>query len=140
MTKYDSVSRRTAEKKAKQIHPIWRGIGCVFTILIPILSIAGASVTINYGLDHGWPIPYQLLGYPRLPDLVYKSDALAALLNPVTTWNNLYAILALAFMYMLALGGLLAFFNALVYSFAGPPRWGPQDVPPPNFRSRRYKR
>jgi hypothetical protein len=140
MTKYNSVSRREPLKKAKQTHPIWRGIGCLFTILIPIMSFAGSILTVSYGLDQGWPIPYQFLGYPRLPDLVYKSNALAAILSPVTTWNNFYAILVVAFFYMLALGGLLAFFNALVYRYAGPPRWGPQDIPPPKFKTKRYKR
>jgi hypothetical protein len=140
MTKYDSVSRRTPEKKARQTHPVWRGIGCIFTILIPVISYIGSYLTINLGVDRNWPIPYQLLGYPRLPALIYKSNALAALLQPITTLNNLYAIVILALFYMLILGGLLAFVDALVYSFAGPPRWGPQDVPPPKFRTRRYKR
>jgi len=140
MTKYNAASRREPVKKTRQTHPIWRGIGCIFTILIPIISYAAAYLTIEYGLDHGWPIPYQLLGYPRLPDLLYKSNALAAFLSPVTTWNNLYANLALTFIYALLLGGLLAIFNAVVYKFAGPPRWGPQDIPPPNFKTRRYKR
>jgi len=140
MTKYDSVSRRGSAKQVQQTHPIWRGIGCLFTILIPIISFAGSFLTIGYALDHGWPIPFQLLGYPRLPDFIYKSNAIAALLSPITTWNNFYAVLALAFIYLLALGGLLAFFNALVYRYAGPPRWGPQDMPPPNIRTRRYKR
>jgi hypothetical protein len=140
MTKYSTVSRQAPSRKIRQVHPIWRGIGCLFTILIPIISYAGAYLTVEYGLDHGWPIPNQLLGFPRLPDFIYRSDALAAFLSPITTWNNLYANLALAFVYMLLLGGLLALVNALVYQFAGPPRWGPQDIPPPKFRTRRYKR
>jgi len=140
MTKYNSVNRREPMKGGRQLHPIWRGIGCLLTIIIPVISYAAAYLTIEYGLDHGWPIPNQLLGNPRLPDLIYRSGALAAFLGPITTWNNLYANLALALIYSILLFGLLAFVNALVYQFAGPPRWGPQDIPPPKFKTRRYKR
>ena len=32
-------------------HPVWRGIGCLLMILIPLISIAAADVIINSNLD-----------------------------------------------------------------------------------------
>lgn len=140
MTKYTSVQKKETPRKTRQVHPIWRWIGCAFMILIPGVSYALGVWTVKYGFDHGWVIPYQLLGNPTLPDFVYKSRFLATLLSPYTTWTNFYAHAVVALLYMIVLGGILSFVNALVYQLVGPPRWGPQDVPPPKIKTKGYKR
>jgi hypothetical protein len=140
VTKYTSVQKRETPRKVRQVHPIWRGIGCAFMILIPIVSYALGKLTIDYGLSHNWVIPYQLLATPKLPDWIYRSSALATLLGPIATWQYFYAYAVATFIYMVALGGLLSFVNALIYQMVGPPRWGPQDVPPPKFKGKDYHR
>ena len=109
-------------------------------ILIPVVGGALGVATVKYGFEHNWVIPYQLLGNPTLPDFVYKSNLLARLLGPFTTLTNFYAYAVVAFLYMIVMGGILSFVNALVYQLAGPPRWGPQDVPPPKIKTKEYKR
>lgn len=141
MTKYSTAaSRREGLKKPKQTHPIWRGIGCLLIIIITLISISAAKLTIDYGLKSGWAIPYQLLGNPSLPDYFYKVPALVSIFGPITLVTNFYAYLATTIIYLILLGGLASFGYATAYSFIGPPRWGPLDVPPPNIRSKRYKR
>lgn len=141
MTKYTSAaSRRDSFKKPKQTHPIWRGIGCLFAILITLVSISAAKITIDYGLKHDWTIPYQLLGNPQLPDFFYKVPALVTIFGPITTVTNFYAYLATTLVYMMLLGGLFSVGYAVAYRIIGPPRWGPLDLPPPKVRAKRYKR
>ena len=140
MTKYTSVPKREIPRKIRQVHPIWRVIGCAFMILIPVVSFALGKWTIDYGLDNDWVIPYQLLRAPQLPGFLFRSTALATILTPITTWDYFYAYAAATFLYMVILGGTLSVVNAFVYQVAGPPRWGPQDVPPPKIKTREYKR
>jgi hypothetical protein len=125
------------------VHPIWRGIGCVFMVLIPFISYAAGVLTVDFGLAHNWPIPYQLLRPITFPDWLYKSSAVAQLLGYITSSKNFYAFLAYAsaaVVYMILLGGVLSVVNAFVYQVIGPPRWGPQDVPPPKIKTKAFKR
>jgi len=140
MTKYSSVPRRQAPKR-DQPHPIWRGIGCLTMIIVPLISYAVAKISIDYGLEHGWPIPYQLLGSPRLPDLVYDVPVLFQIFGRLTSWTHMYAYLAATLLLTILLGGILSFGYAVVYAIIGPSRWGPLDIPPPKgIKSRAYKR
>lgn len=109
-------------------------------VLIPIVSYALGAITVNYGLEHNWPIPYQLLGSLSFPNWLYKSSGLAVILNYLTSLKYFYAYAAAIFIYMVLLGGVLSVINAFVYQVIGPPRWGPQDVPPPKIKSKEYKR
>ncbi|MBL8050046.1 MAG: hypothetical protein JNM46_02400, partial [Anaerolineales bacterium] len=68
MGKYQSLSRKAVKEKSKDVHVAWRGIGCLMMLVIPVISIAAAVETINYGLANKWTIPFQLLGFPRYPD------------------------------------------------------------------------
>jgi len=139
MTKYNSASRQRVKKKP-EIHPLWRGAGCLIMIFMPLFSFFTARALIDYGLTHNWVIPYQLLGNPRLPDYFYDVPILITIFGPVTRWTNIYAILALAFLILLVVGGFFSFVYALIYRYAGPPRWGPTDVPPPRIKVKRYRR
>jgi hypothetical protein len=141
MTKYSAYYHQRRIDKPERPHPIWRGIGCLIMVIVPLISFAAAMVTVNYGLHHGWPIPVQLLGNPQFPRSIYDISGLILILGPLTRWTNFYAYLAAAVLYTIFLGGLLSFGYALLYRFVGPSRWGPLDVPPPKrIRPKPYKR
>ena len=140
MTKYNSQIHNQEIKKMEGPHPIWRGIGCVMMILIPIVSYALAVVTIGFALQAKWPLPYQLLGRPQFPLWMWSTPQLAVLIRPLAGIDNLYGNLFLTVVFMVILGGIFAFINAILYRFIGPPRYGPQDVPPPKNKPKPYKR
>jgi hypothetical protein len=140
MTKYSSVRPRSAPKPTGP-HPIWRGIGCLTLIITPLVSYALAKLSVDYGLENGWAIPYQLLGTPRLPEFIYDYPVLTLIFGRLALWTNLYAYLAGTVLCMMVFGGLLSFGYAIVYAVMGPPRWGPLDAPPPRgVRPKSYKR
>ena len=84
-------------------------------------------------------MPYQLMGFPVLPAVLARSG-LAPVVGFIESRQNLYAILLITVVAIVALGTLLSFLYSLVYKFVGPPRYGPLDAPPPKVGIKRYKR
>lgn len=140
MGKYTSSAVIRKKPKSNSPHVIWRGIGCLMMIVIPAISIAAGIETINYGLKSGWPIPYELLGYPALPDFFYKSSGLLILFGPLTRINHLYAYAATSILYTITIGGVISVIYSTAYRFVGPSRWGPMDEPPPKIKVKKYTR
>jgi hypothetical protein len=87
-------------EKAKEIHPVWRGIGLIMIFLIPILSFALSDVLLQSARSNGIPLELQS-GTTELP--VY---------GPVL---DLKAVLIFGFAIMLVLFGLFTIINAAVY-------------------------
>lgn len=142
MTKWSAADRRSriADQELKQTHVIWRGIGCLLMLIIPIISYILAMFTVSAGLDAGWPMPYQLLGNPVMPAALWNLGILDPLLGLIQSQANLYAILAVAVLYIVFFSALIAFLYAVLYRLVGPSRYGPLDAPPPRVRAQRYRR
>ena len=139
MTKYSSVSQRRVPPPIRP-HPVWRGIGCLLTLIVPIMSYALAVLSVKIAVDRNWPMPYQWMGYPVMPVTLWKVVGLAPLLIFIQSQNNLYVVLAFTFFYIVVFGAVVSLGYAVLYKFVGPPRYGPQDAPPPKFKVKRYKR
>lgn len=140
MSKYQSSVVKSKKERNKDVHVAWRGIGCLMMLVIPIISIALAVETINYGLDHDWVIPFQLLGFPRYPEWFYASNGLMTILSPITYTRHFYAYAVAGILYMILLSGVMSVIYAFVYRMIAPPRYGPLDVAPPNIKLKKYKR
>jgi hypothetical protein len=140
MSKYSSSVHKRIKPKEDGPHVVWRGIGCMTMVIIPIISIAAGYETINYGLEHNWVIPYQLLGTPRFPDLFYRSSGLMTILSPIAATLHFYAYAVASFIYIILLGGISSLAYALAYRFVGPSRQNPLDAPRPNIKVKKYKR
>ncbi len=139
MSKYQST-RKKVKEKTNQPHYAWRGIGCVMMILIPVISYAAAVETIKFAISNRMAVPYELLGYPRFPDLFYQSSGLMTILSPIARTQNLYAYLLTAVFYMILLGAIVSMVYAIFYRMSKPSQYGPLDVPPPKVKVKPYKR
>lgn len=116
MSKYRSSSRKQVKERTNQPHYLWRGIGCIMMLLIPLISIAAAYETINYALEVGYRVPYQLLGTPTYPDLFYKSSGMMIILSPITAIRHFYAYAVASIFYMVLLvNNLSGIFNCVSY-------------------------
>ena len=140
MTKWMAAGQRRNRTEAPQTPAIWRGIGCLLGVVIPIISWVLAVVTVRVAYAAGWPLPYQLLGYPTLPLVLWKAPGLVPLLAYIQSQQNLYAVIAVAFTYVIIAGASMSLIYAIVYRFVGPSRYGPYDAPPPKIRVGHYKR
>jgi hypothetical protein len=116
MSKYHQPYLNPASKpRPWKIHPIWRGIGCLLLILLPIIAFAAAKVLVQENFRQHWvSIPEQLAGSMVVPSIgrVFYTDLAVTII-----------LIVIGF-------GLLTVLYAMVYRLFGPPTYGPLDAPP----------
>ena len=140
MTKYTVASQRRAGRRENTTPAIWRGIGCLLILTVPFVSFVLAAATVQLGIDKQWPLPYQLMGYPAMPNLLWKVPGFVPVLAFIQSQRDLYAVLTVTVVYVVALGALISLMYSIIYRLVGPSRYGPLDVPPPSIKVKRYKR
>jgi hypothetical protein len=125
MGKYQTriTKKEEPSRNSRQIHPIWRGVGFVFMVLIPIMSYAIARLFLDENMAKGWvtfPQNFYLRGTP-LPE-------------------DIFILIIIVVVLMIILYALLTFFSLIVFRLFAPPRYGPLDVPPISYHGKPYKR
>lgn len=118
MGKYNYLAQQPKNLEKQPVHPIWRGIGCLMIVLMPIVAYAAASLLVDAALKYGW------VNISR--DLT-QSVYIPVVLKPVP---HLFANLALSIILIFIGYGFLVFLYALVYKFSGTSKMGPYDSPP----------
>lgn len=101
--------------RLRYIHPIWRGIGCLFFLLIPVIAFLGAkAIILENSLQH-WVLIPRVLRYGFSVPIIGEVTVIT---------------LMVTFLLILIGFGILTVLYALIYRLFGPPRYGPLDVPP----------
>jgi hypothetical protein len=139
MSKYRTYQRE-APPRQKDPHPIWRGIGCLIMLLVPVLSFGISTILVQMAPSLGIQLPVELLGRPLMPELMFKVPGLVGILNWIQSLNNIYAILVGMFIVAVILSGVLALVYSFVYRIVGPSRYTDLDAPVQNIKVKRYKR
>ena len=116
MGRYRSYTRQAVKERPWDVHPIWRGIGCILIILIPIMAYAGAVVLIRENTENNW------VSLPRELTVSYVIPYLGFRIN--------FADIAATILLMFIGFGVLVVIYAFIYRLIGPPRYGPLDSPP----------
>jgi hypothetical protein len=112
MSRYSQYSSPESKKKTNNnIHPVWRGIGCILLVVIPVISYFTADYLVTNAENISWMIIPQELIVSSLTD----SNILVKLLYTAIFVFILYLILT-----------IITFF---ANRFFGPGRYGPHDVP-----------
>jgi hypothetical protein len=141
MGKYTfSSSREQKAKDTDRPHSVWNGLGCLMMVVVPVMSIAGAILTVQFGLSAGWPFPAVLLRHITAPDWIYFMPGLARLLLKVFSVNYLLAYIYISVIYIVVLGGLMSILYAILYRMTAPSQYGPMDAPPIKKKAKQYKR
>jgi uncharacterized membrane protein len=127
MGKYDKYNPQSRlGDKPWTIHPIWRGIGCLMMVIIPLVAFAVAVLLVDANSQQHWlVVPYQMSEDITIPFL--------------GTIDNFYAVILVTVLLSLIGFGILTIIYSIIYSAFGPPRYGPVDSPPIR-RSRRSGR
>jgi hypothetical protein len=143
MGKYSSTTQKESTlSKKKEPHPIWRGIGCVMMIVIPAISIFIGKGLVDVALANKViksKIPFELLGYPQIPDILYKSAGLKPYLYLLKV-ENLYLYIAVSIICMVVISSLISLAYAIAYRIANPYRYGPLDEPPSRIKAKKHTR
>lgn len=134
MGKYDKASYRTPPPtRPWKIHPIWRGIGCLWFLISPVLAYAIASLLVNYDMKTGFfPIPADLTRAVTIP--IARFLPINNLVVP-----QLYGNLMVTALLLLVGFGVVMVIYAIIYSVMGPKRLGPLDAPPIRRRTRKSR-
>ncbi len=141
MGKYSSnVARPPSKPRNRGVHPVMRGIGCVMMVIVPFISYGSAVLLVNYAARAGWPIPVTWYGPPQIHPLLLRLSGLTPVWNFLRSQNNLTANLVFAFVIAVVIFGLMSVIYGYIYAMFGPSQYGPNDVPPPRVKTRKYTR
>jgi len=140
MGKYDYFKRAQEADTKKEVHPVWRGIGCMMSILTPIISGAAAAMVVDFGKSQGWPFLGQLGGYYRLSDVFYRIAFVKIVANYISSIPDFKALALFFVVFMLLFSSVFTLINAILYRTFGPPRYSPLDAPAPRVKTKRYTR
>ncbi len=137
MGKYAKYEYKQVKPRRWKVHPIWRGIGVVLAILVPILSYSGAYLLVRENFQRKWVVlPADLIKtvnfIPLLEAIPKQLSGIYSILSGiVASIGRIYYVdLALTVFFMIVGFGLLTIFYGLIYSAVGPSRYGPVDAEP----------
>jgi|SaaInl7_200m_RNA_FD_contig_51_1441843_length_1922_multi_6_in_0_out_0_3 hypothetical protein len=126
MGRYDRYTSRDPLESDKGLHPIWRGIGCVMLVLLPVMGYAASSLLLAANQKNAWI---------RVPPEAAKTIVVPF----VGAIPFLFAKLAVTLLVLVLGYGVLIVFYSAFYRAVGPPKYGPTDAPPPK-RTKKKKR
>jgi hypothetical protein len=99
------------------VHPIWRGIGCMMLLIGPLIAFAAADLLVKMAIaGHWFPVPAEFRNSFNIPQLNY-------------TIQNLYANLIAAVLLLLLGYAVIMIVYSFLYSKMGPGR-SPVDAAP----------
>jgi hypothetical protein len=133
MGKYAKYQRVSTKVRPTPIHPIWRGIGCILWIIVPLLSYGLATLVVGWVKPTGL-IPSQLLGNPQFSYSVYNIPVIGWLAEFVSSLTDLGAIGLFFVAMLLVLTGLATTLYAAMYRWVGPSPYSPVDAPPDRYK------
>jgi hypothetical protein len=123
-----------------KIHPVWRGIGFLIMIIVPVMAWAGAAVLVEIAYKQGWAFMREMSPTLKLPDVFYDLPGISTIANRISSVPNLPALLLFFLALLIVLTGVMSFIYSVVYRIIGPPRYTPLDAPAPKTRAKRYTR
>ncbi len=142
MSKYNS-SHKKEFKRPYKIHPIWRGIGFVIILLIPIIAWASAVELVKISqaseVVEVQKFTKGLSSRFEFPDWFMAAPGLKNFGRWVRSIDMLKLKLVYFFMVAIALSGILSIIYAMLYR-AAVPRYNPLDEPAPKVRAKKYTR
>lgn len=129
MSKYARFDRRPLPKERPwTVHPIWRGIGCLLLVILPLMSYAGAALIVESNLLSRWVVmPPELMMTVRIPFV------------PLPPIPHLFANLLVGLVLMVMGFGVLTILYMIVFRLSGGSFLTPLDAPPIERPSRRRR-
>ncbi len=113
-----------------KVHPVWRGIGCILILIIPIMSWYATALFLQSNTKV--VLPPELTRVVAIPATrVAEIDKVIFQINHY--FDRVHFVFGQIFFTIIfsIIGfGIVALLYAVLYRFAGPPRYGPFDVPP----------
>lgn len=137
MTRFDRY--RSRKPHVKRLAPVWRGVGCLLMVVIPIISYVIGKAILQAAKSRNL-IPPELLGTPKFPAWVYKTIFLNTIVQWIGTLKDPIASIIFILAVLLLLSGLISLVYTGIYQLIGPPRYTEVDAEPSKHKTKAYKR
>ena len=137
MGKYTRFQRKAPGKKA--LNPIWRGIGCILIIVVPLLAFWMMLVLVPPIIATG-KVPYHLVGRVHFPEWAFKFKIVGLVATFISSIDNLWISIITFFVMLVILTGFMSLPYAILYSLVGPARYTEMDAPPTKHKVKKYTR
>jgi len=137
MGKYTRFQRKAPGKKS--LNPIWRGIGCILIIVVPLLAFWMMVVLVPSIIATG-KVPYQLVGRVHFPEWAFKFKIVGLVATFISSLDNLWISIITFFVILVILTGFVSLPYAILYSLVGPARYTEMDAPPTKHKVKKYTR
>jgi len=136
-SKYRKYERKEILKK--EIAPIWRGIGCVLFVVVPLLSYFFMTLLYPVVLGTG-QMPPEVVNRVTWPTWVTKVPILNNAAAYLGTIDGLWLKLIIFVVILLLLATVSSLIYTMVQSVVGPPRYTEMDAPEYERGAKRYTR
>jgi hypothetical protein len=137
MGKYSKYYRKSVEKA--EMHPIWRGIGCILIVIVPLMAFGMMVVFVPPIIATG-KVPNQLLGHVQFPDWAFKVRIVSDIAGYIGSIDHLWLKIITFFVMLLILTGVTSLLYSAVYTMVGPARYSALDAPPSKHKAKKYTR
>jgi hypothetical protein len=137
MAKYAKYQRKSEKKSG--MNPLWRGIGCILIVVVPVISYA-LMVILTPMIKATGLVPYELLGQVKFPEWVFKMPILSDFAFFIGGINDLGLKLIAFFVILLLLTAIFSLLYTMLSQLVGPPRYSDKDAPPSTHKAKVYKR
>jgi uncharacterized membrane protein len=131
--------KRQPIKEKPQMNPIWRGIGCILLVILPLISYALTVMLIPILLETGY-VPFEIMGHVNFPAWAYRLPVLSGLASFIGGINNLYLGIIVFIVVLVLLTGIFSLIYVALLQVLGPPRYSEIDAPPSKHKAKVYRR
>ncbi len=118
---FEFPEKARERQMAKEIHPVWRGVGCVMAIALAVGGYFAAEWFLQANAENGWIY---------LPPQVFRPPYVPAFVPPGAIAKLVVALITMVMAY-----GVISFLYAVFF----PPKLGETDAPPIRRRRRRRR-
>jgi hypothetical protein len=119
--------------------PLWRGIGCILLVIVPLVTYALTTIVAPFLITTGY-VPLELLGRIIFPVWIYRVPILKDIAGFLGGINNLGLGVVVFIVILVLLTGFFSLIYVAIVQVIGPPRYSEMDAPPSRHKAKAYKR
>ena len=137
MAKYSKFQKKPEKKR--DINPIWRGVGCLLIVIVPLVSW-GLMLLLTPVIVGSGVVPPEIMGTVKFPDWFVKSPITNGFAGFLSSIPDLWLKLILFLVVLLLLTAISSLIYSMVYQVVGPARYSEMDAPEMERKAKAYKR
>lgn len=134
---FSKYQRKEVEKPGP--NPVWRGIGCILMVVVPVAAYLLTMYIVPWLLSTGL-VPEELLQSIKFPAWMYTTPTLGSIVIYLSNIENPWVKLIVFFILFILLTSIFSLLYSAVAQVVGPPRYLEVDAPPSKHKAKVYKR